>query len=650
MKKATAPRLCSDAALLGFLGLVCAPLLLAAASGPTAITPSTPIATPRDQAYPGELQIMVNASDTERRIMHVHETLSGISPSTVLFYPKWLPGNHAPEGPIDRVAGLRITARGADVGWTRDPVDVYAFHLHAPPGTKLVEIDFDYLSPTSERVGPVEMSRNLVILEWNNVVLYPAGYFVRRIPVHATVILPADFQMGTALEPSSTTGARTEFKQVDLERLVDSPVYAGRYMSRLDLDPGAAASVHLDLFADRPSSLVVKPEQLEAHRNLVKQAYALYASHHYDHYDFLYSLSNEVEHNGLEHHQSSEDGADSEAFTAWDKWAFDRDLLPHEFTHSWNGKFRRPADLWTPNYDVPMQNSLLWVYEGQTEYWGKVLAARSGLQTPQEYLDALALTAAEYENEAGREWRPLRDTTNGEIMNARRPLSWRSWQRAEDYYDEGNLIWLDADTLIREKTNGKHSLDDFARVFFGIDNGSFTTVTYTFEDIVKALNTVMPYDWAAFLHARVDSVAKLAPLDGVRRGGYRLVYSDAPSDLLKMVDESLKRLTLTYSIGFQVDAKDNTLRSVLWNSPAFKAGLTEGSKIFAVNGVAYSGDILTDAIRSATKTHVPIEMIIQTDDRFREVKIDYQGGLRYPHLERDPAVPALLDDILAATK
>jgi predicted metalloprotease with PDZ domain len=609
-----------------------------------------PIVAPKDRAYPGEIHLAVNASDIDRRIVRVHETLSGIDGDTVLLYPKWLPGTHAPEGPIDRFAGLKITANGAPVSWTRDPVDVYAFRIHAAPGVTSIDVDFEYLSPTSPKVGPTEISRDILLLDWNAVVLYPAGYFARQIPVEASLTLPVDWKFGSALELKSTNGPQANFKRTSLETLIDSPVYAGRYSARLDLDPGGAVPVHMDLFADRPEFLTVKPEQLEAHRNLVQQAYKLFGSHHYAHYDFLFSLSDELQRNGLEHHQSSEDGSAAESFTEWDKMAYDRDLLPHEFTHSWNGKFRRPADLWTPNYNVPMQDSLLWVYEGQTQYWGQVLTARSGLWTKQQALDQLALTAAYYDVEAGRRWRALQDTTNDEIINPRHPMPWRDWQRFEDYYEVGQLIWLDADTLIRERSQGKRSLDDFARSFFGIDDGSFATVTYTFDDVVKALNAVEPYDWAAFLHDRLDKIGAPAPLDGLRRGGYKLVYTDTPSDLLKGSDEQRKHVSLRFSIGVELDDKNGSVLEVLWDSPAFKAKLTEGKQILAINGTAYSADVLKDAIRSAKLGKLPIELIVKTDDRFEVLSLDYHDGLRYPHLERDASVPARLDDILAARK
>ncbi len=620
--------------------------------GPRVMAPITPIAPPVDQPYPGEIRLSVDASDVSRNIVHVRESVSGIGADPVLFYPKWLPGTHAPEGPIDRLAGLRITANGGAVAWTRDPADVFAFRVHPPRGAQRLDIEFTYLAPTNPAVGDMESSREILMIEWNELVLYPAGYYTRRIPVAASLTLPPEWQFGTALETASANGAQTSFRTVPLETLVDSPVYAGRYTSRWDLDPGSPVPVHLDLFADRAELLQVKPEQLAAYRALIQQARQLFGSHHYAHYDFLFSLSDQIQQSGLEHHQSSENGSDPESFTSWDKMAYDRDLLPHEYTHSWNGKFRRPADLWTPNYNVPMQDSLLWVYEGQTQYWGNVLAARSGLRTHQEALDQLALTAAYYDNAPGRSWRPLQDTTNDEIINPRRPLSWRDWQLFEDYYEEGELIWLEADTLIRERSNGKRSLDDFARAFFGIHDGSTVVVTYTFDDIVKALSSVEPYDWASFLRQRLDSAGRAAPLEGLARGGYKLVYTDQQSAFQRTSDEQRKRVSLLYSIGLDIDDKDTrgTIREVLWNGPAFKAQLTEGSQILAVNGVAYADDVLKEAIRRAQTGSTPLELIVKNGDRYSVAHLDYHGGLRYPHLERDPSTPARLDDILAAKK
>ncbi len=619
--------------------------LASASPGPVPAPAAPAIAAPRDIPFPGAIQMSVDASDIERHIVHVHESITGLKGDTVLLYPEWLPGDHAPDGHIDRVAGLKIAANGSSIPWTRDTVNMFAFHVR-PPASGTVDVDFDYLSPTSSGVGGAESTGDILILEWNSLILYPAGYFTRQIPVQTDLTIPSAWQFGSALETGSSEGNVIRFKRTTVETLVDSPVYAGRFVSRIDLDPGSDVPVHMDLFADRPALLAIKPEQIDQYRALVKQAYKLYGSHHYAHYDFLYSLSDRVEMLGLEHHQSSEDGMLPTEFTDWDKQGWGRDLLPHEYTHSWNGKFRRPADLWTPNYNVPMRDSLLWVYEGQTQFWGEVLAARSGVWTKQQALDQLAQTAAYFEAIPGRQWRPLQDTTNFAIINPLHRLSWRSWQRQADYYPEGQLIWLDADTLIRERSQGKRSLDDFARAFFGINDGSLTPVTYTFADIVKALNAVEPYDWTAFLRDRLDRTGKLEPLAGIVRGGYKLVFTDTPSDFAKAVDSERKRTSLLYSIGFSMDEKEGSISEVLWGGPAFNAKLTEGMQILAVDGSAYSADILKASIASAKSGSSPIELIVKSQDQFKVVKIDYHGGLRFPHLERDPAVPARLDDLL----
>jgi predicted metalloprotease with PDZ domain len=619
-------------------------------AAPEPAAPAAPIAAPQDKPYLGVIRLSVDATDTDRRIIRVHETIPVAGgEDLVLLYPQWLPGTHGPAGRVDRLAGLVITANGAPLAWTRDPVDVYAFHVRPPKDAATLDVDFQYLSPVSARVGGIEVSAELMTLEWPSLTLYPAGYFARQIAVEASVTLPEGWQFATALE-QAPGGGPTTFRRVSLETLVDSPLYAGRYVARQDLDPSDPVPVHLDLFADRPELLEIKPPQLEAHRALVQQAYKLFGSRHYDHYDFLVTLSDHIGFKGLEHHRSSQDHTAVTYFSEWDKSITGRDLLPHEFVHSWNGKFRRPADLWTPNFNVPMRDSLLWVYEGQTQYWGKVLTARSGLWSRQQALDSLAQTAAYSQVNAGRTWRPLQDTADEAIIGSRgRGQSWISWQRSADYYEEGLLIWLDADTLIRELSHGERSLDDFARRFFGINDGSYIPVTYTFEDVVTALNEVQPYDWTAFLRARVDAVNPHPPLDGITRGGYKLVFNDTASEFYKSAEGRAKDTNLTFSIGLSVEGSGNIV-SVLWDGPAFKAGLSQGVQILAVNGLAFNADRFKEAIKAAKTRTAPIELIVKDQDRFRIVRIDYHGGLRYPHLERDEAQPARLDEILAAKK
>ncbi len=611
---------------------------------PAAQTPA--IAAPRDIPYPGVIRLAVDATDLAHAIFSVHETvpIQGPGPITLL-YPKWLPGNHAPTGPIDKLAGLMITANGHKVEWRRDPVDVFAFHLDAPAGADALDLEFQFLSPVSTREGRVVMTPDMLNVQWNAVTLYPAGYFARQITVQPSVRLPEGFTAATALETASKDGAVITYKPVDFDNLVDSPLIAGRNFKSFDLDPGGPARVSLDVITDRPDQLAAKPDQIEAHKALVKQAYRLFASRHYDHYDFLLSLSDKMGGNGLEHHQSSEDGTLPKYFTDWDATPAGRDLLAHEFTHSWNGKFRRPADLWTPDFDAPMRDSLLWVYEGQTQYWGFVLAARSGLLTRQQALDAIALTAATYDNRVGRSWRAMEDTTNDPIVATRRPMSWLSWQRSEDYYSEGQLIWMDADTLIRQLSGGKRSLDDFAKAFFGVDDGSHVVRTYDFDAVVAALNGVQPYDWAGFLHQRIDGHGPGAPLDGLKRGGYRLIYTDTETDYLKSAETERKATDLSFSIGLAL-GEGGMITQVQWDGPAFKAGLTEGAQIVAVNGDAYSVEDLKDTIKAAK----PIELLIKAKDQYRTVRLDYHGGLRYPRLERIVDAPARLDEILAPRK
>jgi predicted metalloprotease with PDZ domain len=621
--------------------------VLAAAGAVAAQTPAPlqpAIVEPQDRPYPGVIHLAVDATDVTRHIFRVRETMPVASGALTLLYPKWVPGNHAPVSRIDSLAGLVIQANGQRLEWTRDPVDIYAFHLTVPIGVASLDLEFQFLSATDENQGRIVTTPEMLNLQWHSVVLYPAGYFVRQIAVEPSVRLPDDWQFATALEIASTAGATTTFKQASLETLVDSPVFAGRYAKRIDLDAAGPVPVRLNVFADRADLLEAKPEQIDAHRALVTQAYKLFGSHHFDHYDFLLALSDRLGRIGLEHHRSSENGTAPTYFTEWDKNLDTRELLPHEFAHSWNGKFRRPADLWTANFNVPMRDSLLWVYEGQTQYWGYVLAARSGLVTKQQALDQLAYTAAIFEHRVGRAWKSLQDTTNDPIVISRQPIPWRSWQRGEDYYQEGELVWIDADTLIRELSNGQKSLDDFARAFFGVDDGQWVPKTYTFDDVVAALNAVQPYDWAAFLRARLDRHDG-PPFEGLARGGYTLSYSDTASDYFKKLETRRKIADFTFSLGFIV-GRENKLVDVLWGGRAQAAGLTVGTQLIAVNGESYDKDRFMAMIKAAKTDNAPLEFIVKNGTRYVTIRIDYHDGLRYPHLTRNTNTPARLDDLL----
>src|SRR3954471_11158195 len=468
-------------------GAAAAQLVPSLNSKPEAYAKPVRVPEARDIPFPGTVQLTVDASDVTRGIFRIKERVPVTAAGDlVMLYPKWVPGGHSPRGDIKNVTGIRVTANGKPIKWMRDARDVYAFHIDVPQGVTAVDLEFQYVSATADNQGRTVMTPEMSSIQWLSLSMYPAGYYVRQIPVQPSVIVPAGWKVATALRPSGQTGGRINYPTTSYEILVDSPLIAGIHYRQIPL----SNDVFLDVIGDTPAELAATPEQIGAHRQLVDQAIKAFGAQHYDHYDFLLTISNNLGGNGLEHHRSSEDGVKRGYFTDWENVLRDRNLLPHEYVHSWNGKFRRGADLWTPDYRTPMQDSLLWVYEGQTQYWGHVLAARSGLLSRQQALDALAFDAAIYDARAGRAWRPLSDTTNTPILPDRGRDAWRSWQRSADYYVEGQLIWLDIDTLLRERTDGKTSLDDFAKAFFGTDDGSWVTKTYVFDDIVAALNAL----------------------------------------------------------------------------------------------------------------------------------------------------------------
>ncbi len=628
-------------ALILLTTLVLAPLaqLPAQNSAPTAQPIVDTIPEARDVARPGVITEFVDASDVTRGIFRVQETLPATAGLLTLLYPKWLPGNHSPSGPIPQLAGLKLTADGQVLPWRRDPVDVFAFHVEVPSKATSIEARFDFLAPTEAAQGRIVTTPDMLNLQWNAVVLYPAGHYARQITVEPSVKLPEGWKLAAALEIAGQSGATVQFKPVALDTLIDSPLFAGANVRVETLAPG----VRLNIVADQPEQLAATEEQIQLHRHLVAQAAKLFGAQHFDHYDFLLALSDRQTGIGLEHHRCSENGVPANYFTEWKDAFTRRQLLPHEYTHSWNGKFRRPADLWTPDFRTPMQDTLLWVYEGQTQFWGIVLAARSGLLSKEQTLGSLASLAASLDRDAGRKWRPLEDTTHDPIISQRRPKGWLTWQRSEDYYNEGALIWLDADSLIRELSQGRRSLDDFARAFFGMKDGDWGELTYRFEDVVRTLNDIQPHDWAAFLHERVDTVSDHAPLAGFTRGGYRLVFTDTPTEWFKANEKARKVTDLSYSSGF-VLGKEGEITEVVWDGPAFNAGLTVGSKLIAVNRRALDTDQLKAAIKARRS---PLNLLVRTGDIYRTVELDYQGGLRYPKLEKTTPGPSRLDDLLA---
>ena len=598
----------------------------------------------RDIAYPGTIQLTVDASDVTRGIFRVRERVPVPGAGDfVLLYPKWLPGHHSPSGQINKVAGFRATSGGRELAWARDTLDVYAFHITVPSGVSSIDVEFQYVSPTDNNQGRIVATPDMASIQWIANSLYPAGYYVRNIPVQASVIVPSGWKVATALRPSKSSATRIDYPVTSYEILMDSPLIAGAHYRRIPLTNDVA----IDVIADNNEELAAKPDQIAAHKRLVDQAVKAFGAQHYDHYDFLLTISDYLGGSGLEHHRSSEDGVGRGYFTDWENKLGDRNLLPHEYAHSWNGKYRRGADLWTPDYRTPMQDSLLWVYEGQTQFWGYVLGARSGMLTKQDTLDAIAATAATYAyGTPGRKWRPLVDTTNDPIIAQRSPQPWRSWQRSEDYYSEGELIWIDVDRIIRRQSGGRRSIDDFARAFFGVRDRDWGELTYTFDTIIATLNQVQPYDWRSYLQRKVYDLAAQPPLEGITQGGYRLAFTDEPTKWIKSAEKEGKNNNLTYSGGFVV-GNDGKITSVLWDSAAFNAGLSIGSEVVAVNGRKFDADGLKRAIKAAANNGPAPELLIHDGEVYRTVKLDWRGGLRYPRLVKAGGGEGTLDRLLA---
>ena len=637
---------CRRATLLSIGLLLCATHAL---SAPLASTP-----------YPGTLSLSVDLTDAARKIYRVRETIPVQAGTLTLHYPKWIPGEHGPTGPIDGVTGLKITGNGNRIAWRRDLLDMFALNVDIPAGVSTLNLEFEFLSPVDSGAfgAGVSATPRMAILEWNQVLFYPSGYPTAQIPIAPSIKVLPGWGVGTALQQAGSNSDGMRFKPVSVEELVDSPVATGKYFRRIDLAPGATPSVHLNLVADRAENLAISDLQIQHHQALVKQASALFGAQHYDHYDFLLALSKNTNHFGLEHHQSSDNRTTSDFFTSPTAYLTDPSLLPHEYVHSWNGKFRRPAGLVTPTFAVPMKAELLWVYEGMTNYLGEVLSARSGMWTPEQYRDALAITAAEMSHRPGRAWRPLRDTADNAQLLYGGSSAWANYRRSVDFYPEGSLVWLDIDTRIREMSGGTRSLDDYLRIFYGNDTAFAKTThevkPYELSEVISTLNAVQPYDWAGLLANRTESVDVNAPLDGINRGGWKLVYTDTPTELFKANQKEQKKMNLMYSLGFVVvterdqGKQPGDVIDVLWNSPAFEAGLTPGAKILAIDGEEFDPDLLEMVIKRAQQDHAPIDLSIQNGAYFTTVRMQYTGGPKYPRLERLPGKTDWLTPVVTA--
>jgi predicted metalloprotease with PDZ domain len=595
----------------------------------------------------GAVALTVRLPDPGQKILYVHETIRVKPGALTLFYPKWIPGDHSPDGPIEQVMGLQFTAAGQRVAWRRDELDRFAFHLTIPAGVQQLDVDFQF--PGGARATP-----DLLDLTWDQVALYQPGPTKAQL-FQPTLVIPAEWKYATALDTATNDGGRIAFKPVPFNTLVDSPVIAGKYFRSIDVTPnGSSVRRWLDMVGDSAAAIGISDQQLAGFRHLIEQAQALFHSHHYDSYHLLLTLSDHTSVGGLEHHQSSDDRARSGAkmFADADHFMLDGSLLPHEYTHSWNGKFMRPADLWTTDFEQPMRPELLWVYEGLTVYLGDVLTVRSGLWSADTWREVVAYRAADMANRTGRAWRPLIDTTIAVDYSA--PNAWANWRRQNDFYREGQLLWLAVDMKIREMSHDKHSIDDFAQIFFGVDDGSFVTRTYTFDDVVAALDKVQPWDWASFLHGWVNGTdeRQVPLLSGIEASGWKLVYTDQPSSYQNVLENvgmgelEGKGINAMPTIGVFLHGDGNVV-DVLWDGPAFKAGLAPGMKLAAINDRPFSASVLREEIVGARQSKKPLRLRMEHDGASELHAVQYDGGLKYPHIVRVPGKIDYLQQILA---
>ena len=599
------------------------------------------------------LSLSLDATDAPRHVLHAKLRIPASPGPLSLLYPKWIPGEHGPTGPLQDLVGLHFRAGGQELAWRRDDVEMFEFHLTVPPGAKEVEVSLDFLTPSGGNfsAGP-SATQTLSLLSWNTVLLYPKGVQSDDLMVEASLRLPEGWKFATALPMASGSGAAehgnsVSFKPVSLTTLVDSPVITGRHFRRVDLGEDMGRPHFLDMVADSDSSLAITAETTQHLRNLVKESGALFGARHYRHYDFLLTLSDSVAHFGLEHHESSDDRLDEKSMVDPNLVKLSAGLLPHEMVHSWNGKFRRPAGLATGNFEAPMKGELLWVYEGLTQYLGFVLTVRSGLNSPQDTRDELALLASYLDHRPGRLWRPLEDTAVEAQILYNSPSAGGSYRRSVDFYDESLLMWLDADTLIREKTKGQKSLDDFCKAFHGAPSGDPTVKAYGLDEVVRTLNQVAPHDWAGFLHDRVSKVTPHPPLDGLARGGWKLVYGAEPSAFQKMAEGARHGMDLSTSAGFSLNDK-GAVGDVLPGSAAAAAGLLPGMTILAVNDRVFSMEALREAVTAAVSSKEPIQLSAKDSGFVKQLLLDYHGGERCPRLERVDGTPDRLSEIFYA--
>ena len=599
------------------------------------------------QSSTPSIRLHVDLTDAPRNIYHAQLQIPVRTGDLSLVFPKWIPGNHRPSGPIGALTGIRMEGGGRAVTWQRDSIDMYQLHVTVPSGVDTLEVSLDAITAQdSAGGGGPAASANLLDLNWNAVVLYPKGTRSDDVMFSPSVTLPAGWKFGSALTVARAAGDEVEFSTVALTTLVDSPLIAGDHFRKVDLSkPGETPTHVMDLVAETNADLAMTDKDLMAFQKLVAETGALFGARHYRHYDFLLTLSEEVGGHGLEHHESNDSVAGERMFLDPDVHMLYATLVPHEFVHSWNGKYRRPAGLATPNYQEPMLGDLLWVYEGLTDYLGNLLGERSGLLTDEQYREALAGTAAMLDHRAGRTWRPLEDTARSVQTLRMMGSQWQNWRRSLDYYPEGELVWLEVDSIIRQQTHGQRSLNDFCKRFHGGESGPPKVVPYTFDDVVRTLNEIAPYDWAQLLNDRVKATSMHAPLGGIERGGWKLVYNDKPNAFSQAAEKIFKGSDFSYSLGFTV-GEDGKLDDVIVGSPAYKAGLGPGMKLMAVNGRKWSLSVLHDGIKAAQGSTQPIVLLVENAQFFKEYSIQYHDGEKNPHLERVSGQPDILGEIL----
>ena len=592
---------------------------------------------PADRAQ--NISLTVDATKAPNKILHARLVIPVKAGPLTVYYPKWIPGEHGPDGPIADLTGLHFEGGGKVIPWRRDLLDTFTFHLDIPEGVSSLEANYDYI----EREGGSATDK-LLVLEWNEVALYPEGTPAEKLMYEARLILPEGWKFGTSLPVASQSGDEVTFKPISFDMLVDSPVDAGQYYRSYDITPAGEPIHHrLDLVADSEDDLNLSPKDQKAMTNLVAESGKLFGARHYRDYHFLLALSDHVAHFGLEHHESNDSRLPERALLGSGSGMALGGLLAHEFVHSWNGKFRRPADLTVPYYQQPMKTDLLWGYEGLTDFLGPMLAARSGLWTPEQYHEYLASIAAMLgPGRPGRTWRPIQDTADGEpgLGFAR---GWINWRRGTDYYDEGDLLWLEVATIIHQQSHGQKSIDDFCHSFHGGPNNGPEVKTYNFEQLVSDLNAIAPYDWAGFFRTRLDSTAKVAPVGGIETGGWKVTYNDQPSKL----EGRRGNAGDVYSIGLQVGS-DGTVSDSIVGGPAFEAGISSGMKVVGVNGRVFKPELLEDAIKATKNSSKPITLLVLVDDFYRTCTINYHEGPRYPHLVREEGKPDYLDELIKA--